>query len=62
MLKKGIGHLLVYSGQGDLMHPCIFMCMFVSGRVTHIFLIIILQDNKKIAAAPKFFSALNSNL
>lgn len=42
MLRNGTGHLLVYSGQGDFIHPCISVCMFVSGTVTHIFLITIL--------------------
>lgn len=50
MLGNGTGHLLVYSGWGDFIHPYISLGMFVSGTVTHIFLIIILQGNLKNAA------------
>lgn len=42
MLGNSTGHLLVYSGWGDCIHPCISLCMFVSGTETHIFLVIIL--------------------
>lgn len=42
MLGYSTGHLLVYSGLGDFIHPRISLRMFVSGTETHMFLIIIL--------------------
>lgn len=37
MVRNGSGHLLAYSDQGDFIHPCICVRLFVCYTDSHLF-------------------------